>query len=79
MIILEVVSIRVPKELKEEMRRLDVNWAEYLRSSIEERVRLERIKRACREMDEVREKTVGVKFDSVKVIREAREGRWSKW
>lgn len=72
---MEVVSIRVPKELREEMRRLDVNWAEYLRSSIEERVKRERVKRACREMDEVRDKTVGVKFDSVKVIREAREGR----
>jgi len=72
---MEVVSIRVPKDLKEEMQRLDVDWAEYLRAAIEERVRNERMIRACREMDELREKTKGVKFDSVKVIRDARNSR----
>lgn len=70
---LEVISIRVSKELKDEMRNLDVDWAEYLRSSIKERVRREKIRQACTEIDKVREKTVGVKFDSANVIREARE------
>jgi len=71
----EVVSIRVPKDLKEEMSRLDLDWAGYIRQVIEERVKAEKMRRACKVMDELREKTKGVKFDSVKVIREARNSR----
>jgi len=71
----EVVSIRVPKDLKEEMSRLDLDWADYIRQAIEERVKAEKMRQACKVMDELREKTKGVKFDSVKVIREARNSR----
>jgi len=38
---MEVVSIRVPKHLKEEMSKLDLYWTEYLRNAIEEKVRVE--------------------------------------
>jgi len=72
---MEVVSIRVPKDLKEEMGKLDVDWADYLRRTIEDKVRIERMRQACKTIDELREKTKGVEFDSVKVIREARESR----
>lgn len=72
---MEVVSIRVPKDLKEEMSRLDLDWADYIRQVIEERVKAEKMRRACKVMDELREKTKGVKFDRVKVIREARNSR----
>lgn len=72
---MEVISVRVPKKLKEEMRRLDVDWAVYVRRAIEEKVQMEKAQKACRIMDEIREKTSDVKFDSVKVIREARESR----
>lgn len=30
-----VISIRIPKWLKEEMDRIDINWSEYIRDSIE--------------------------------------------
>lgn len=72
---MEVVSVRVPRALKEEMSRLDLDWAEYLRAAIEEKVNVERMKHACEIMDELREKTRGVKFNSTKVIREARNSR----
>ena len=49
--------------------------ADYLRGAIEEKVKAEKMSRASRVMDELREKTKAVKFDSVKVIREARNSR----
>jgi hypothetical protein len=73
--LVEVISIRVPKDLKEEMSKLDLNWAEYLRGAIEERVRAERMLRACKEMDELRKKTKTTKFDSTKIIRSMRNSR----
>lgn len=72
---MKVVSVRVPRKLKDEMRRLRIDWAEFLRTAIEEKVREERMKEACQVMDKIRRKTVGVKFDSVHVIREARDSR----
>ncbi|MEM3380935.1 MAG: hypothetical protein QXI59_05000 [Candidatus Bathyarchaeia archaeon] len=69
---MEVVSIRVPKDLKKEMSNIDLDWAEYLRKAIEEKVKTERMRRACKIMDELREKTRGVQFDSVKEIRQVR-------
>ena len=35
----DVLTIRVPKELKERMRRLDNGWSEEIRAFIEERIR----------------------------------------
>ncbi|MBS7625640.1 hypothetical protein KEJ51_01135 [Candidatus Bathyarchaeota archaeon] len=69
---MEVVSIRVPKDLKKEMSKLDLDWAEYLRGAIQEKVKTERMRRACKIMDELREKTKRIKFDSVKEIRQVR-------
>jgi predicted transcriptional regulator len=71
----EVVSIRVPKDLKKDMSKVDLDWADYLRQAIEEKVKLEKMKQASGIMDELREKTKGVKFDSVKVIRDTRNMR----
>ena len=73
--LVEVVSVRIPKELKEEMSKLDLDWADYLRGAIEEKVKAEKMSRASSVMDELREKTKTVKFDTVKVIREARDSR----
>lgn len=72
---MEVFSIRIPKELKEEMSKLDFDWGEYLRGAIEEKVKAEKMSRASRAMDELRKKTTNVKFDSAKVIREERDFR----
>lgn len=48
------VSVKVPRELRELMRQVDVNWSEYLRSVIEAKVREELAKRASRRLDEIR-------------------------
>ncbi len=67
-----MITVRVPKELKEEMMKVDVNWPEYIRKAIKEEIR--RIKRlkASKEIDRIREKTKYGLFDSVKSIREDR-------
>jgi len=71
----EVISTRIPKELKEEMKRVNVNWEDFLRRAIEEKLKEEKRKMAVKMMDESRKKTEGIKFDSVEVIRGLREKR----
>lgn len=52
--------MRVDDDLKERMRRYpQVNWSEYIRESLERKIREEEMKEATREMDELAEKTTG--------------------
>jgi predicted DNA-binding protein len=68
----DVLTIRVPKELKERMRRLDNGWSEEIRAFIEERIRQ-------LELAELIEETTKnpsrprTKVDSTHLIREDRE------
>ena len=48
------VSVKVPEELRELMKRININWSEYLREVIEAKVREELAKEASRELDEIR-------------------------
>lgn len=55
-----MLSVRVDDDLKERMRRYpQVNWSEYIRESLERKIREEEMKEATREMDELAEKTTG--------------------
>jgi predicted DNA-binding protein len=68
----DVLTIRVPKELKERMRRLDNGWSEEIRAFIEERIRQ-------LELAELIEETTKnpsrprTRVDSTHLIREDRE------
>ena len=70
-----VVSFRVPDSLREEMEQVGIDWPDVLRRIVEERILLEKRRRAAARMDASRKKTVGVRFYSTKVIRRVRLGR----
>ena len=65
-------TIRIPKELKEKMKKLNVEWSKEIRSFIEERVKHLELLKAIEEVELRAEKRV-VKVDSTKLIREDRE------
>ena len=68
------VSVKVPEELRELMKRININWSEYLREVIEAKVREELAKEASRELDEIRARARRVPTEViVKWIREERE------
>jgi predicted DNA-binding protein len=68
----EVVTIRVPRELKERMKRFENRWSEEIRVFIEERVRQLELKELVEEIvaDPKRPEVEG---DSTSLIREDRE------
>lgn len=68
----ETFSVRMPQELKEKMKKLNVEWSEEIRRFIEERVnRLELIEAI--ESAGSRAEKRRVKVDSTVLIREDRE------
>jgi len=72
---LAVVSFRVPDRLREEMERMSIDWPDVLRRMVEEKVLLEKRRRAAARMDASRKKTVGVRFNSTREIRKMRDAR----
>jgi predicted DNA-binding protein len=70
---MSVVSVRVPKELKEKMRRVQEDWASYLRRMIERRVKEQEMLGASRRIDEIRSKTRKGAYNAAKTIREDRD------
>ena len=69
-----VLTIRIPRELKERMRRIDANWSEEIRRFIEERVRMYELLKLAEEVrGRARERRV--EADSTVLIREDRERR----
>ncbi len=71
-----VVSVRVPRELKEEAERLGIRVSEVLRRALEEEVRRRRLELLSKELDKVSEvlEKINVKR-FVRHVREDREGR----
>jgi len=71
-----VISVRVRKELKEELERLGIDYAEAVRRFLEELVTRERRRLALEKAREVRERLrskVGTLSPSAELIREDRD------
>ncbi len=72
----EVVSFRIPRELRERMKNVDVNWSEEIRKFIEAKVREHMRKRALEEIDSMLERLPAAeRGTAAKYVREDREGR----
>lgn len=68
----DVVSVRIPRELREKMRKYRVDWSREVRQFIEERIRVLKFLGALEAIEKktARRKT---RVDSVMLIREERE------
>ncbi len=67
-----VITVRVPKELKEKMKRLKVNWSEEIRNYLERRVQEYEFLEVLEEV-RGRARRRKVATDSVTIIRRDRE------
>jgi len=68
------VSVKVPEEIRRLMREMDVNWSEYLRRVIEDKIRVEMARNALRKLDKIRGGAGSVPTEEVvRWIREDRE------
>ncbi|MCS7365303.1 MAG: hypothetical protein NDF54_07705 [archaeon GB-1867-035] len=71
---MSIITIRIPKELKEKMRKYkEINWSEVIRKALEEKIRIQEKIEAVRKIDEIRRKVKPVKKGELdKWIRENR-------
>ena len=69
----EVVSIRIPKELKKKMKEIKINWSEEIRAFIEEKVREYTRIRKLKEIDEMLSEITTRKRCAARYVREDRD------
>ncbi len=53
-----IISLRIPRKLKEEMSKLNVNWSEYIREAIEYKINIEKMKRIWVEIENLKERGI---------------------
>jgi post-segregation antitoxin (ccd killing protein) len=69
-----VITVKVPSELKKKMKQVNVNWSEYIRESIQKKIEEQRMKAASAKLDEVRARVKPVSTEELMSwIREDRE------
>ena len=70
----DVVTVKVPRELKKKMKQVDMNWSQYIRECIERKMDEQRTKEASRRLDDIRGRGEQVPTkELVSWIREDRE------
>jgi Arc/MetJ-type ribon-helix-helix transcriptional regulator len=48
-----VITVKIPEEMKKKMKQIDVNWSEYIRECVQEKISYEKRKAASDELDEI--------------------------
>jgi high-affinity Fe2+/Pb2+ permease len=69
----ETVTIRVAEKLKEEMGKFDINWSDYLREKIDEKVKELKRRKIADRMDKIRAKTKGKNISMAREVIEWRK------
>jgi hypothetical protein len=72
----DVIAVRVPKKLKDELQELNLDYAQEVRECLERMVKRKKLKQLMRQVDRFRNdlyKKTGVTTPSADIIREDRE------
>jgi len=69
-----VITVKIPSDLKKKMKRVKINWSEYVRNAVRKKLEEEEKKMASTKLDEIRARSKPVATDElVAWIRENRE------
>ena len=69
-----VITVKVPKELKEKMKKIKVNWSEYIRECVQKKIDEQKMKEASAKLDEIRIRAKPVSEEELlSWVREGRE------
>ena len=69
-----VITVKVPNELKKKMRQVKVNWSQYIRDCVQKKINQQEMTVASAKLDEIRKRTKPTSTEEiVSWIREDRE------
>jgi post-segregation antitoxin (ccd killing protein) len=70
----DVITVKVPSELKKQMKQVKVNWSQYIRECVQKKIDQEKMRAASEKLDEIRKRSKPVSEEELlSWIREGRE------
>lgn len=71
---INVITVKVPSELKRKMKQVKINWSEYIRECVQKKIDEQKMKEASAKLDEIRMRARPVSEEELLTwIREGRE------
>lgn len=68
------ITFKTTEKMKNEMKQIDVNWSEYMRECVQNKIDQEKMKAAFKKLDEIRKRSKPVSEEElISWIREGRE------
>lgn len=49
-----IITVKVPNELKKKMTQVDINWSQYIRECVQKKIDEQKMKEASAKLDEIR-------------------------
>jgi len=69
-----VFTVKIPEDMKKEMDQYDVNWSDFVRQCLSDKLKRQRMQAASDKLDEIRKRSKPVSTEEIVAwIREDRE------
>jgi conjugal transfer/entry exclusion protein len=68
-----VITVKVPQALKKDMQKIDVNWSQYIRECLQNKINEQKKREAFHKLDEIRKRSKPVTNEEI--LSWIREGR----
>ena len=69
----ELVTVKIPKSMKKDMKKIDLNWSRYIRQCLQDKIDEQKKRDAFLKLDEIRKRSKPVTNEEI--LAWIREGR----
>ena len=69
-----IISVRIPKKMKEDLERLEINVAEFVKEALEKKIKEEKVKRVLKQVKKIQDNSKEIDEDlATQLVREERD------
>ena len=54
---IDVITVKIPKEMKREMKKIELNWSQYIRECLQEKIDEQKKNEAFEKLDQIRKRS----------------------
>jgi len=70
----ELITVKIPKAMKQDMKKIELNWSQYIRECLQEKIDEQKKKEAFEKLDQIRKRSKPVtNEEALAWIREGRK------
>jgi hypothetical protein len=54
---IDVITVKIPRSMKKDMKKIELNWSQYIRECLQTKIDEKKSKAAFRELDQIRRRS----------------------